>query len=448
MAYYFYFVIEAGTIKNSCAIFYLYVQADTLGDASLPALIDVFIAPLTLHNQKLFVVNKMVKNQKERTRHMPRRGENIRKRKDGRWEGRYIKGRDSLGKAQYGYVFRKSYKEVKEAVQQLRASLAAATTHSSAEVTFAVLLQLWLDSAKLYIKQSTYSHYLFVIERHLLASLGSIPAGNINQRVIDSFLQEKLERGRLDKTGGLSPKTVRDTAAVIQTAIRYEVENSLITDPHICIKLPHYRSPEHQILSSQEQKILEQYLLSVNSNASLGILLCLYSGLRLGELCALQWKDLDLQKQVILVRKTIHRIRNPDLSSGSKTVLVVDTPKSAASQRTVPLFPFLLPLLEQMKALSDEEAYFLTGKVGVPMEPRRYQNIFQKCLANCGIAPINFHSLRHSFASRCLLAGFDLKTLSEILGHSSASITLNRYVHTSMEEKQMQMQKLKVLSLF
>ena len=380
---------------------------------------------------------------------MPRRGENIRKRKDGRWEGRYIKGRDSHGKAQYGYVFRKSYKEVKEELQRQRINISASQACTGRELPFEMLLHQWLASAKHYLKQSTYSHYQFVLERHLLPTLGPLASGALDQKVIDSFLRDKLENGRLDGRGGLSPKTVRDLAAVVKTAIRYGVENGWIADPHLRIRLPRCRETERRILSGQEQQRLEQYLLSVSSSYSLGILLCLYSGLRLGELCALQWRDLDLQNGVIHVRRTILRIKTPKIQphpSDKKTELHVDTPKSAASRREIPLAPFLLPLLAPLKAMAEEDAYFLTGKQNVPMEPRRYQNIFQKYLSCCGIASINFHSLRHSFASRCLLSGFDLKTLSEILGHSSPSITINQYVHTSMEEKRTQMHKLKGLS--
>ena len=175
----------------------------------------------------------------------------------------------------------------------------------------------------------------------------------------------------------------------------------------------------------------------------------LYTGLRIGEICALQWKNISVSKSTISVTQTIQRIKNTDKYAVSKTKILIDTPKSKSSVRDIPVPNFIMnDIIRFVPKPFIAEAYFLTGREDKFTEPRIYQNFFAKCIKSSEITPINYHVTRHTFATRCIEAGFDVKSLSEILGHSSVSITLNRYVHSSFEQKQKNMMKLERVSMY
>jgi len=201
---------------------------------------------------------------------------------------------------------------------------------------------------------------------------------------------------------------------------------------------------EMRVLSKDEQAVLVKHLHKNAGAVSLGILLSLYTGIRLGELCALRWENLNLREKTVSIRATLQRI--PNLSgNGAKTKVTVTPPKSKRSMRDIPLPDFLAALLEPIAA--NPQAYLLTGKQWRFMEPRTMQYHFSRYVAACGIEGANFHCLRHTFATRCIELGFDVKTLSEILGHSNVNITLNRYVHSSFDLKRENMAKLSALEL-
>ena len=201
--------------------------------------------------------------------------------------------------------------------------------------------------------------------------------------------------------------------------------------------MPRHTKPDVAVLSKNEQMKLIQYLARVPSLTSLAILLSLCTGLRIGELCALQWKDIDLEKRILTVNKTIQRVQVNE--STARTKLVITSPKSASSIREIPIPECLI---EQLKQFEDNaDSYILSGTLK-PVEPRTLQYRFAKILDNANLPSVHFHSLRHAFATNCVAAGFDVKTLSEILGHSSVELTLNRYVHSSMDRKKSFMDKL------
>ena len=194
------------------------------------------------------------------------------------------------------------------------------------------------------------------------------------------------------------------------------------------------------MLSVFEQEQLLSILFENFDRYKMGVFICLYTGIRIGELCALQWKDISFSEKVIVVEHTMQRLQNDDPNALYKTKIIVTEPKSKASVRTIPLPDFVLNAIKPF--LGSPSAYVLSGNCQEIIEPRTMQNRFKGYLEAGQINDANFHSLRHTFATRCIEAGFDVKTLSEILGHSSVKITLDRYVHSSMELKRSNMEKL------
>jgi integrase len=197
-----------------------------------------------------------------------------------------------------------------------------------------------------------------------------------------------------------------------------------------------------RIFSRQEQEKLCEFLTSDLDKFNTGILLCLFTGLRIGEICGLCWEDVSIAERTLKIRQTAQRVQNTD-AQGSKTQIIFSSPKSAGSMRTIPIPDSLLPIIKKHKKA--ENGFFLTNSSKKFVEPRLMQFHFHKVLKECGIASANFHALRHTFATRCIELGMDVKSLSEILGHSSITITMDRYVHPSMDIKRENMNKLSEL---
>lgn len=197
-----------------------------------------------------------------------------------------------------------------------------------------------------------------------------------------------------------------------------------------------------RVLSRNEQEELYHYLYTELTPGNIGILISLFTGLRVGEVCALRWEDISFPEQAIYVHQTMQRVQVKN-DPNQKTKIIITAPKSACSIRTIPIPDLLVPVLELYKTTAI--GYVLTNSHQRIMEPRTLQNYFKKALRNSSIKDANFHSLRHTFATRCIELGFDVKTLSEILGHAGVNITMNRYVHPSMELKKENMQRLSLL---
>ena len=373
---------------------------------------------------------------------MAKRGDNIRKRKDGRWEGRYKKGRSGEGKIIYGSVYGKTYKEVKEKMLSIMSHPLPQSASRSRGRTFGEVLNLWMDNNRLRLKGGTINKYQSLIDTHILPELGSIRIAELSTTRINKFLDGKISKGRVDGSGGLSASYVRSIMLVINAAIKYAVSEQLCLPLKTPICKPPVDKAELQILSSEEQKKLESSLLGSFDLTCAGIFLSLHTGLRIGEICGLAWDDIDLMNGVIHVRHTVARIRS-DNSAGS-TILIIDSPKTKASKRDIPISSALLPVLLKLKALSGK-GFLLTGTSEF-IKPRTFEYRYHRILDSCGITSVNFHALRHTFATRCVEAGVDIKSLSEILGHGNASITLNTYVHSSLEMKRTQLEKLAALS--
>lgn len=373
---------------------------------------------------------------------MPRKGENIYKRKDGRWEGRYIKGRASNGRAIYGYVYAKSYHDVK---QKLCSAIASAPNvcrrrmqTTGGDVAFGKLALDWMLSMKPKVKESTYIRYRNLVCCYVLEAWNDVPIQAITAVDLDEYCNRLLCSGGIHGKG-LSTKTVSDILSVIRSVLRYaQARNipTLCTGKEVSIKQIPKRMP---ILSPSDQRTLCCYLMAHQSFRNMGILLCLCTGLRVGEICALRWEDVSLEEQTLCVHRTMQRLQ-VEQAAERKTEVIITTPKSLCSIRTIPIPRDMVDVLESLSP--PKQGYVLTGETDQYVEPRVMQNHFRKVLNEAGIAPINFHALRHTFATRCVEVGFDVKTLSEILGHASVSITMNRYVHPTMEMKRENMQRL------
>lgn len=373
---------------------------------------------------------------------MARRGDNIRKRKDGRWEGRYKKGRSAEGSIIYGSVYGKTYREVKEKMTAISTHPLPQTTSRSRGRTFGEVLNLWMDNNRLRLKGGTIHKYQSLIDTHIMSELGPIRITELSSTKINTFLDGKISKGRVNSPGGLSASYVRSIMLVINAAIKFAVSEQLCLPLKTPICKPSVIKKELSILSLEEQKRLENALLDNFDLTRAGIYISLHTGLRIGEVCGLAWDDVDLENGVIHVRHTVARIRK-DNSAGS-TTLIIDTPKTKASKRDIPISSALLPILLKLKTLSNK-GFLLTGTSEF-IKPRTFEYRYHRILDDCGIPSINYHALRHTFATRCVEAGVDIKSLSEILGHGNVSVTLNTYVHSSLEMKRIQLEKLTSLS--
>lgn len=382
---------------------------------------------------------------------MSRRGENIRRRQDKRWEGRYIISYDEItGRAKYRSVYADSYREVKKRLTDEKEKVKDLTCKNkgkfaSTDMMFKEILYQWLDGMKLKIKPQTYGKYYHLIEKHMFPYWEDTKINELSTAKIHQFLERQSVSGRLDQKGGVASGTLRTMGYIIKSAIDYAVEEGMCDPVRGKIIKPPSVSPEVSALTLDEQMLLEKYLWDHPDRSRQGILLCLYTGLRLGEICGLKWEDIDLSERAIKIRRTVQRVAYPQGSqTGNKTELMAGKPKSLSSVREIPLPSFLISLFNLISEEKDLEAmkdcYFLTDIEKI-MEPRTYQYRFKTYLKEAGLPPIKFHILRHTFATRCLTAGVDIKSLSEILGHSNADITLKRYVHSSLQIKRYQIER-------
>lgn len=344
---------------------------------------------------------------------MARRGENIYKRKDGRYEGRYIKKYDTNGKAVYGYVYDRSYTAVKEKLNKYKAENKPKPT--GANTLLSEWLLIWIE-AETGIKDSTRQLYKRHIRNHIIPKLGKVQLKRLSTDMIQEFV-DSLK---------LSASTVKLIFNTLVSSLKRAEEMGFISNVWSKVKLPKKKKSKIEILTPHEQQRLENVLTEKND---IGIFICLYTGVRIGELCALRWQDIDFDNAIMHINGTQSRINGE---------LTITSPKSIASVRTIPLPDCLLHKLIAHKNNNE----FVISKKERMVDVRSYRRRFKKLLSIAELPDIKYHSLRHTFASRALEVGMDYKTLSEILGHASVSITMDLYVHALDEHKKNQMNKL------
>ena len=340
-------------------------------------------------------------------------------RKDGRWEARLSKGVIN-GKRQSRSFYGKSKEE---AEQKMISHLYSCEDISSVKLTVAQLCTEWLAVVKHRIKVSTLANYRMKIEKHIIPSFGEMMCGEFNSKSISIFIQQKLD-------SGLSSRYVCDILVLMKSIFKYARQEYRLPNPFDTVSMPRCTKPQIRLLNRAEQTKLKSFLSRHQSPITLGVVLALSMGLRVGEVCGLMWQDIDFEKRILTVRRTVQRVA---IYNGiKKSCVMIMPPKSESSIREIPIPSGVFVMLKNLR--SANENYIISGKT-TPAEPRKMQYHFAKILKNVNLPSVRFHSLRHAFASNAVEKGFDIKTLSEILGHSKVELTMNLYVHSNIDRK-------------
>lgn len=291
---------------------------------------------------------------------------------------------------------------------------------------------LWKDNKKQFVKESTYSAYCLLLTNHIVPYFGNK----------EEFIEADVQQFVLDSLGnGLSEKTIKDIIVVIKMIQKFGAKNKLMNLNQIDVIFPTKSSKkELEIMSKDNQKTLFGYLKENFSFRNLGIVICLCTGMRIGELCALKWNSFDMDNSVVKVRHTVQRIYIVD-EEVRYTKIVVNEPKTKESNRDIPLSTELLKVIKPLMKVVNPEFYVLSNDEK-PIEPRTYRNYYKKILKQLNIPYLKFHGLRHSFATRCIESKNSVKTVSVILGHSNITTTMNLYVHPDNAEKKRCIEKM------
>ena len=290
----------------------------------------------------------------------------------------------------------------------------------------------WLLDKKHYIKESTYANYSNAVFNHIIPKLGHYKLDELSHKLIQDYLLDLSKNGKINGSGGLSSKTIKDITIIIKGSLKKAMNENKIKHIVLTFNYPLDSKLEKiYVLSKSEQNKITSYCLNNLDNKNLGILISLYSGLRIGELCSLQWNDINLKKSLISINKTVQRIYVKDFKE-SKSKIIITTPKTKNANREIPISKEFIELLKKFKGNNNE--YILSGSEKL-IEPRTYRKYFDKVLKEIKINHINFHSLRHTFVTNCISLGVDYKTVSELLGHANVNITLNLYVHPRLSQK-------------
>ena len=346
-------------------------------------------------------------------------GETITKRLDGRYMGRFIIDHRDNGKPVYQYVYGKTYEEAEKKL--FIARTIEKIYLSGKSITIFEAYKEWLDTITNRVKESTYMNYKMKFEKHLLPAFGSLLCTEINSAVINQFIKIKIIEG-------LSAGYIHDLFNVFRNLLNYIQDEYSIQLSLKNVSLPRKEKKKVNKISDSSQKQLIDFINTNMSRTGLGILLSLFMGLRIGELCALKWKDIDLVNKVLYINRTAQRIYKEN--GNRKTTVIISSPKSNTSKRCIPIPDFLVSYLSKYKTC--DEDYILSGTDKI-IEPRSMQYRFQKILDAADVQRANYHKLRSTFATNCIENGCDAKTLSCFLGHSTVNLTLDKYVLPDFE---------------
>lgn len=360
---------------------------------------------------------------------MGRHGENIRKRSDGRWEARYTaydakKGVKAI-RSVYGHAYEEAKAKRASALGKLVMSEAGNAERQDMDalqgIPFKTAAEDWLAAVKSEHKPSTFEKYSFIYRSHLEKTLGDVALGQVTKQIV---------RDQLASCKELSASLQKSICCVLNGILRHASKQYHTALSEIKMPYAATRHREAETFTKSEQSKLLACLCASMDRFRLAALLCLFTGLRLGEICALKWTDIDFANKTLTVVRTVQRLYVDDC--GKKTALVETAPKSARSRREIPLQDAIIKLLVDYQ---NEKEYVFGGDR--PLDPRTMQNHYKKILEEAGVPYRNFHTLRHTYATNCIEGGVDVKSLSEMLGHSNVKITLNYYVHPSMDTKRM-----------
>ena len=304
------------------------------------------------------------------------------------------------------------------------------------KLDFSALAEQWLASVSHGVKESTLAHYDYTLQRYLLPVFGAWKVHGLDE--------QRLEQGMLEvispKSGNHKPlgaSSARECLSILRRICKYAAHLRLMRPVEILVKLPQFERVQTKPLSVQEQACLRDFVLAAPTPRKVGLLLQMQLGLRIGEVCGLQWGDFDLSAGVLTIRRTVSRIYCRD----GHTKVLIQTPKTRSSGREIPIPQELFTLLQRLHGGASEETWFLSGNAEKPVEPRCYRKSVQLYLRQAAVRKVHPHTLRHTFATTCLQAGCDIKTLSELLGHADPNITLRRYVHSNMNRKRRELER-------
>jgi len=386
---------------------------------------------------------------------MPKKGIGIYQRKNGIWEGQHYVGIDPLtGKRKKVTCYGKTEKETKEKLIAIKSEINNGVYIVKNKMTVRDWFIQWLDVyAAPNVKQSTYVNYRLHINKRVIPILGYIKLREVRVDVLQRFFNEQYEHGGLKNKGPLSEKTIRNIYVMMYTAFKQAYQNGLILKNFVeLVKIPKVKQKEMRVLSIEEHKKLVETIKTSNERWKVAILLAVSTGIRMGEVLGLQWQDIDEEKMLMKIRRTLNRLQSKD-TSVSKTEIVIGYPKSDKSVRDIPIHHFLIGYLneyrknreiEKMSAgdIYDDRGFIFCNEIGMPIEPRTMQDTFKRIIKKANIPDANFHALRHTFATRAIEDKMEIKTLSEILGHADVSTTLNKYAHSLPEQKRKMMKSM------
>ena len=382
----------------------------------------------------------------------------VRQRKNGSWEGQYYL--EGKRKSVYG----KTQDEVRIKLNVIIAEIMSNEYLDESQIPFSEWLETWLEQyAKPTVRHSTYVTYYDYCHNHIIPALGKKKMKELNGDILQRFFNEKTKSGRLDgRPGGLSAKSLKNLRNVLSLVFKQAVLNQIIKEnPLNAVKTPKKENKEMRVLTISEQEALEQIVFSSHNATAVGIVISLYTGLRIGELLGLQWNDVDLaHSKSLRVRRILIRERNPDkndpdyivLKRSEKTSLMLGKLKTEKANRTIYLPDVVIEMFERLKSRQgilakqygegfNPNSFVICNDVGDAIEPRTYMDVLSNFTKVAGIEHANFHSLRHTFATRAIEMKMDLNTLSDIMGHAQPSTTLNMYGHSLDEQKKLEMSK-------
>lgn len=305
------------------------------------------------------------------------------------------------------------------------------------KMTFGELASQWLLSVSHGIKESTLAHYQYTLNRYLLPIFGKCSLQTLDAQQLELGILRVISPADGSHLP-LGASSARECLTMLRRICKYASHLHLMRSVEIIVKLPQMEQNHTKPLSAQEQAVVQAFVLQHPTARKVGLLLQMQLGLRIGEVCGLQWGDFDFKAGTLTIRRTVSRI----YCCTGKTKIVVQTPKTKSSGREIPIPCELAALLRTLRGKASPGTWFLSGREDKPVEPRCYRKSIQGYLRRAAVRRVHPHALRHTFATTCLQTGCDIKTLSEILGHTDANITLKRYVHSDMKRKRSEMQRI------
>lgn len=311
------------------------------------------------------------------------------------------------------------------------------------KLLFNDIVYKWLYEKSMHISLSTKAKYEQLVRNYIVPFFHDIECDNLSNEIMNNFHELLIYN---QDYANLSSGSIRTIIMLVNQSCDYAYKKQMLLNKLYLKPCLSKKQPVVKVFSRNDQKKIEDYIFETHDLYSLAILLALYTGVRIGELCALKWSDINFFNNSVTIKKTVQRLKTSKSDSKMKTELVISEPKSKTSYRVIPLPKFVTKYINDFYNKDKLDNYILSDKETIPLDPRVLQYAYKKILNKCDIPYLNFHCLRHTFATRCVTTGWDVKTLSEVLGHSEIKVTMDYYFHSSFEFKQQQMNKLKLIS--